>query len=149
MLIALSASPVLGENLSDVQGSFSGFGVGVVVQFPTLQASDSGAGTASQIGQFAFTMIQIVNLASSTGGGSFVLAFPNGDKIYGSVVGAADPSNPAHIVLNLAIAGGTGRFRDATGSLIFDRTTDLSTLPAFESNYGTVKGTISTPRSAN
>jgi hypothetical protein len=101
MLIVLSASPILGENLSNVQGSFSGFGAGVV-QGGTLLASDSGSGTASQIGQFNFTMLQIVDLATSNGSGGFVLAFPNGDKIYGSLFGAAVQSNPAHIVLSSA-----------------------------------------------
>lgn len=144
MLIALSASTVLGENLSNVQGSFNAVGVGVV-QGGTLLASDGGSGTASHIGQFSFTMLQTINLATLTGSGSFVLAFPSGDKIYGSLLGAVDPSN-GHIVLSLTIAGGTGRFQDATGSLIFERFfSDTSTLPAFETNGGSVKGTISIP----
>ena len=144
VLIAGSASSALADDPSNVQGSFSGYGVGAI-EGGTLVASDSGWGTASQIGQFTFTMLQTVNLATSNGSGGFVLAFSNGDKLYGSLSGAADPSDPAHIVLSLAIAGGTGRFRDATGTLTFDRHSDFSTLPAFESNYGTVTGAISTP----
>src|SRR5262249_31465261 len=121
------------------------FGVGVV-QGGTLMASDSGSGTASQIGKFTFSIVKIADLAKLTGSGGFVMALPNGDKMYGEILGAGDPSNPAHEIITLTIAGGTGRFQGATGSLTFDRMIDFSTLPAFESNYGTVNGTISTPR---
>ncbi len=81
----------------------------------------------------------------------FFLAFPNGDVIYGSFSGQAEPTdtpNVGHIVEHLTINGGTGRFEGATGSLTFDRFIDQSTLPAFESHSGTVTGTISTPASS-
>src|SRR3954462_4872246 len=80
----LLASPVLAENFSKVQGSFNGYGVGIV-QGGTLLASDSGSGAASQIAKFTFTMLQMVDLATQSGSGSFLLVFPSGDVIYGSL----------------------------------------------------------------
>ena len=147
VLGVLSTSPVLAENFSKVQGSFNGYGTGIV-QGGTLLASDSGSGAASQIGTFTFTMIQIVDLATQSGHGSFLVVFPSGDVIYGSLSGGVVPTDPARIALNLTIAGGTGRFQNATGSLTFDRYSDFSTLPAYETNSGTVTGTITTPTAA-
>jgi len=50
------------------------------------------------------------------------------------------------IVEILTINGGTGRFAGATGNLTFNRITDESTLPAYESHTGTMTGTINTPK---
>ncbi len=144
VLSVLSASPVLAENFSKVQGSFNGYGVGTV-QGGALLASDSGSGAASQIGKFTFTMLQMVDMATQSGSGSFLLVFPSGDVIYGSLSGGVVPPEPAHVVLSLTIAGGTGRFQNATGTLTFDRYSDFSTLPAYETNSGTLTGTITTP----
>src|SRR3954470_975143 len=75
VLSVLSAFPIFAENFSNVQGSFNGYGVGIL-QGGTLLASDSGSGTASQIGRFTFTMLQIVDPATQIGSGSFLLVFP-------------------------------------------------------------------------
>jgi hypothetical protein len=147
LAVLSTSSPVLAENFSNVQGSFNGYGVGIV-QGGSLLASDSGSGAASQIGKFTFTMLQIVDLATQSANGSFLLVFPTGDVIFGSLSGAVVPPDPAHIVLNLTIAGGTGRFQYATGTLTFDRHSDFSTLPAYETNSGTVTATITIPTAA-
>ena len=144
-LLVLSASAVFAQvnNLS-VLGSFDGHGIGVV-QGTTLQASGSGSGSASQIGRFTYVLNATVNLLTGSGGGVFLLVFSNGDVIHGSFSGQGGPMG--HVIETLTINGGTGRFQGATGSLTFDRMIDQSTLPAFESHSGTVKGTISTPAS--
>ena len=90
-----------------------------------------------------------VDLATGNGSGVFVLVFFNGDVIYGSFTGHGGPTNTpnvGHIVEQLTINGGTGRFQGATCSLTFDRLEDGSTLPAFTSTSGTLTGTISTPK---
>jgi hypothetical protein len=142
MLTVLSTSAALAhvKNLS-VLGSFDGHGIGVV-QGGTLQASAGGAGNASHIGRFTYDATVNVN-GSSTG--VFLLVFNNGDVIHGSFTGLGGPTDPnvGHIVENLTINGGTGRFEGATGSLTLDRILDQSTLPAFESHAGTLTGTIS------
>ena len=150
MSIVLSASAVLAEvKTLNVQGSLDGHGIGVV-QGGTLQASAAGAGNASNIGRFIYVMNATVNGNGSSGSstGVFLLAFNNGDVIHGSFTGFGSLTGPnaGHIVENLTINGGTGRFEGATGSLTLDRTVDLSTLPAYDSHAGTLTGTISTPK---
>ena len=144
MLTVLSTSAALAhvKNLS-VLGSFDGNDIGVV-QGGTLQASGGGAGNASHIGRFTYIVNATVNSDNSSTG-VFLLVFNNGDVIHGSLAGLGEVTAPnaAHIVENLTINGGTGRFEGATGSLKFDRIVDGSTLPAFESTSGTLTGTIS------
>ena len=148
MLTVLSTSAAFAQvkNLS-VRGSFDGHGIGVV-QGGTLQASGGGAGNASHIGRFTYVLNATVNLGLTTSTGVFLLAFNNGDVIHGSFTGVGGPAGPneGHIVENLTINGGTGRFEGATGSLTLDRIVDQSTLPAFESHSGTLTGTISIPK---
>src|SRR4051812_17493589 len=144
MLTVLSTSAALAhvKNLS-VLGSFDGHGIGVD-QAGTLQASGGGEGNASHIGRFTYLLNATVNVNGSTG--VFLLVFNNGDVIHGSFTGRQVPTdtpNVAHTVENLTINGGTGRFEGATSSLTLDRTFDLTTLPAFESDAGTLTGTIS------
>jgi hypothetical protein len=145
MLTVLSTSAALAhvKNLS-VLGSFDGYDIGVV-QGGTLQASGSGAGSAAHIGRFTYLVNATVNPDNSSTG-VFLLVFNNGDVIHGSLTGLGESTAPnaAHIVENLTINGGTGRFEGATGTLKFDRIADGSTLPAFESSSGTLTGTIST-----
>jgi len=144
MLTVLSTSAALAhvKNLS-VLGSFDGNDIGVV-QGGTLQASGGGAGNASHIGRFTYIVNATVNSDNSSTG-VFLLVFNNGDVIHGSLTGLGEITAPnaAHIVENLTINGGTGRFEGATGSLKFDRIVDASTLPAFDSHAGTLTGTIS------
>jgi hypothetical protein len=144
LLLVLSASTVLaqGNNFS-VLGSFAGHDIGVVQG--ALQASGSGAGSASHIGRFTYLVNATVDLASGNSTGVFLLVFANDDVIYGWLSGHGDPTG--HIVEHLTINGGTGRFQGAAGSLTFDRTADGSTLPAFESTSGILTGTIGTPDS--
>lgn len=146
-LMFLSASALLAQgNTLSVRGSLSGYGIGVVEA--TLQATASGKGNASQIGGFSYALNASVDLTSGAGKGVFLLSFPNGDVIYGSFAGQGGPTstpNVGHIVENLTINGGTGRFQGATGSLTLDRFVDQSTLPAFESHSGTLTGTIIRP----
>ena len=151
MLTVLSTSAAFaqGKNLS-VRGSFDGHSVGVV-QGGTLQASGGGAGNASHIGRFTYVMQATVNLTNtntSISTGVFLLAFNNGDVIHGSFTGVGGPPGPneGHIVENLTINGGTGRFEGATGSLTLDQIVDQSTAPAFLSHSGTLTGTISIPK---
>jgi hypothetical protein len=142
MLMVLSAAVVLAQvNSLTVKGSFSGHGIGVF-HGGTLQATATGAGAASQIGQFSYALNATVDSGGSSTG-VFLLIFSNGDVIYGSFTGTGTPNG--HIQEYLTINGGTGRFQGATGSLVFDRFVDPSTLPAFESHAGTVTGSISTP----
>ena len=142
MLAVLSTSAALAQVKGfSVRGSFAGHAI-AIAQGGTLQASGGGAGNASHIGRFTYVVNATVNGVNSTG--VFLLSFNNGDVIHGSLTGLGEITGPAeaHIVENLTINGGTGRFEGATGSLTLDRIADLSTLPAFDSHSGTLTGTI-------
>jgi hypothetical protein len=147
ILTVLSTSAALAQVWNfNVRGSFDGHGIGVV-QGGTLQASAGGSGNASHLGRFTYVLNATVNLVNGSSTGGFVLAFNNGDVIHGSFTGLGEPSGPneSHIIENLTINGGTGRFEGAIGTLTLDRIVDQSTLPAFESHTGTLTGTISKP----
>jgi hypothetical protein len=151
LLLVLTASTVLAQNQKNnfsVLGSFSGHDIGVV-QGGTLQATESGVGTASHIGRFNFALNATVDLATAHATGVFLMVLSNGDVIYGSFSGQGNMISPnlGHIVEHMTINGGTGRFQGATGDFTLDRLQDQSTLPAFDSTSGTLTGTISTPPS--
>jgi hypothetical protein len=144
VLMTIWATAVLAQP-NYVRGSLSGHDVGVFYG-PTRIAAGSTEGIMSGFGRFTCTLLAIIDPATRNAVGTFVLAFSNGDVIYGSYVGHGDfTPTQAHIVEQLSIKGGTGRLHGATGSLTFDRVGDLSTQPNFGSTSGTVTGTINTP----
>ena len=154
LLMVLSASAVLAEDakVNNVQfkGAFDGHDNGVV-QGATLVANASGAGTASHIGRFTYTTKATVDLTTGLGTGVFQLVVANGDVINGSFVGRGgetDTPNVGHIIELVAITGGTGRFRGASGDCTLDRLVDETTVPNTLTS-GSLTGTISTPASNN
>lgn len=148
LFVLMSASAVAAQ--VKVTGALSGHSIGTV-QAGFLQAAGSGTGTASHIGRFRYLVQATVDPAGRSEG-VFLLVFSSGDVIYGSVAGRGPsppppPPEPVRITEQLTITGGTGRFQGASGTLTFDRLSDLSTLPAYDSHSGTVTGSISTPGS--
>ena len=77
----------------NVTGALTGHEI-FTVQAGILQASGSGTGTASHIGQFRFLIQATVNPAGSSEG-VFLLVFSNGDLIYGSLAGQGDTPPPS------------------------------------------------------
>jgi hypothetical protein len=146
MLTVLSTAALAQVKNLSVRGSFDGHSLGVF-QGGTLQASLGGSGNLSHLGRFTYVANATVSPAN-TSTGVFLLVFNNGDVIHGSFTGLGGPTGPneAHIVENLTVNGGTGRFEGATGTLTFDRIVDVSTLPAFASDSGILTGTISKPK---
>jgi len=149
VLVLISASALAAQ--VNVTGVLAGNDIGTD-QAGILQASGSGTGTASHIGQFRYLIQATVNPAGSSEG-VFLLVFSNGDLIYGSLAGQGDTPPPpppalAHITEQLTITGGTGRFKGASGTVTFNRLVDTSTFPFYDSYSGTLTGTISTPGSS-
>ena len=130
-----------------VLGSLQGHGTGVVESAGILQHAVSCEGTASQIGRFTLLMHETVNLGALTGTGVFLLSFPNGDVIFGTVAGNGEPpiAHLAHVVEHLHILGGTGHFQGASGDLTIDSFSDDSTIPFYDAISGLLSGTINTP----
>jgi len=103
-----------------------------------------GAGHATQLGKFAMTYDAEVNLVTRVGIGSVEFVAANGDRLFADILGQSTPSgtpNVVSIVEVLTITGGTGRFADATGSLISTRLKDQVT----GDTSGSFDGTIDIP----
>jgi hypothetical protein len=100
------------------------------VQFPTVTIAGIGAGNATQFGKFTMTYEAEVNLLNRVGVGSVEFIAANGDRLFADMLGQSTPTatpNLISIVEILTITGGTGRFADATGSLIAERLKDQVT----------------------
>jgi hypothetical protein len=134
--------------------SFKGYLQGSEVD--TLQGSPPDAlsvdgrvaGIATHLGQFTLTYKANVKLPEGSSTGSGELVADNGDRIFISLVGQGNPSNPDTPTLNTiveinTVTGGTGRFSGAIGSFTTKRLADVGT--GFTS--GSVQGTILFPHS--
>lgn len=155
-LLLAPAATVFGQGRPvNVIGALHGQGGGTIVGFATLQAAASGTGSMSQFGQFQYTQQATVDLPSATGSGFLMLTFSNGDTLYGRFSGKGDapsplPGTPMKIAETMTIQGGTGRFQRATGTIKFDRLSELhfdeaGRLPVYDSHSGVISGTINIP----
>ena len=145
---ALAGPAVAAEKLVPFSGSLQGNETGTV-QFPTLLIDGSGTGIATQLGRFTATWKETVNLLDLpvSGTGSMHLIAANGDSIFTTHVGQAEPTGTPgvfRIVEINTITGGTGRFAGAKGSFTMERLADETT--GFTS--GSFRGTITSPGSA-
>jgi hypothetical protein len=110
-------------------------------QFPTLTVAGIGTGNATHLGGFSMTYDAEVNLVTRVGIGSFEFIAANGDRVFADSLGQATPTstpNVVSIVEILTITGGTGRFADATGTVISTRLFDQVT----GNTSGSFDGTI-------
>ena len=103
-------------------------------------------GIATHVSQFTLTYKVTVDLSDGSATGSGELIAADGDRIFISIVGQGEPTNPDTPDLNRiveidAIKGGTGRFAGALGSITIKRLVDLAT--GFTS--GSVHGIILFP----
>jgi hypothetical protein len=111
------------------------------VQFPTVTIAGIGAGNATQLGKFTMTYAAEVNLLTRVGIGSVEFIAANGDRLFADILGQSAPTgtpNVISIVEILTITGGTGRFADATGSLLSARLKDQVTGDTSGSFDGTI-----------
>jgi hypothetical protein len=111
------------------------------VQFPILTVGGSGTGNATHLGKFTMTYEAEVNLLTHVGIGSVEFIAANGDLVFADILGQSTPTgtpNVVSIVEILTITGGTGRFADATGSVISTRLLDQVTGDTSGSFDGTI-----------
>ena len=110
------------------RGSFEGTEVDQVAP-PNLLVNGTADGTATHLGRYTATFTVVVDLATSSSVGSIVLVAANGDGLSGTFTGQGTASAPnvAHIIENVTITGGTGRFVGASGTFTIDRTLDQLT----------------------
>ena len=110
------------------RGSFEGTEVNQVVP-PNLLVNGTAEGTATHLGRYSATFTVVVDLATSSSIGSIAFVAANGDGLTGTFtgLGTAIAPNVAHIIENVTISGGTGRFAGASGTFTIDRTLDQLT----------------------
>jgi hypothetical protein len=110
------------------RGSFEGTENDQVVP-PNLLVNGTATGTATHLGRYEATFSVVVTLATSSSTGSITLVAANGDELAGTLTGQGTTIAPnvAHIIENVSIIGGTGRFAGATGTFTIDRTLDQLT----------------------
>ena len=98
-----------------------------IVTFPTLLAEGSAEGTATHLGRYTAEFNATVNVLDGTSTGSFTFRAANGDQLFCTFVGLGVGEPIAAITETLTITGGTGRLAGASGSLVVQRTLDLTT----------------------
>jgi len=111
---------------------------------PMLQQRITGIGQSSHLGEGTFVAISTLNLTTPppfqlAGAATFYAA--NGDTFYTSFAGTSTPSTGGSsiVVMTHTINGGTGRFENATGTLIGHAIAN----PARTTSIVTYEGTIS------
>ena len=122
------------------RGSFQAVEI-PAVQFPIVTIAGSGTGVATQLGKFTMTYAAEVNLLTRVGIGSVEFIAANGDRLFADILGQSTPTatpNVVSIVEILTITGGTGRFADATGTVISTRLLDQVTGDTSGSFEGTI-----------
>jgi hypothetical protein len=100
----------------------------------------NGAGEATHLGRFTLTSeFTVTPPPASTASGTATWTAANGDEIFTSTAGQAVITFPvAAIAETHTIIGGTGRFVDASGSLVVNRSLNLPTLVSSASLTGTI-----------
>jgi len=112
-----------------VKGSFSAM-ESTVVNPSTLDITFEATGCAQNLGFFSLSIDETVTLPALSSQGTFQLETSCGDTVFGTVLGQATLSadqSEASIVEQLTITGGTGRFKNATGTLTTHRLLDRAT----------------------
>lgn len=106
---------------------------------------ETGSGNSTHLGAFVWSDVETVNFCTVPGGvsvvGSFVMTAANGDAVTGDLTttGLFQMNGDLLIDGTYSIAGGTGRFVDATGEGLVNITAQLSPGLPFA---GTIEGTI-------
>ena len=100
----------------------------------------SGVGTATHLGRFTLASeFTVAPPPASTAVGEATWTAANGDEIFTTVVGQAVITFPvASIIETHTITGGTGRFAEASGSFVVERSLHVQTLISSASFIGTI-----------
>ena len=136
------AGPVSAGEQVPFRGSLSGTATVTPLGGPMVAVEISATGTATHLGRFTLRAPHVVNQATLTAVGTYLITAANGDTITADLAGTAqmvEPPNVIAITETATVTGGTGRFAGATGSIqvtrMFNRATGVTT--------GTLEGWIS------
>jgi hypothetical protein len=141
LLLSLAPRVSAGEQIP-FKGTLSGTAVITPLNPPIVSVAIDATGTATHIGRFTLAAPHVVNQATLTAVGTYLITAANGDTITADLAGTAamvEPPNVLAITETATVTGGTGRFAGATGSIqverVFNRATGVTT--------GTLDGWIS------
>jgi hypothetical protein len=140
------------QNGSDLpfQGSFTGQSSSVVDCPPicpptTHTVSGTDEGTATHLGRFSATFVDVVDMATATSTGTIDFTAANGDHLFTTTAGGQEaftPPNISSVRLVATITGGTGRFAGATGTFTVRFTQEIDFANATASIFGDLQGYI-------
>ncbi len=143
LLVGL-AGPVSAGGEVPFRGTLAGTASVTPLTPPMVSVRIEATGTATHIGRFTLQAPHVVNQATLTAVGTYLITAANGDTITADLAGTAtmvEPPNVVSITETATVTGGTGRFAGATGTIqverIFNRATGVTT--------GTLTGWISNP----
>lgn len=115
-----------------IRGTDMGTSSSTVTSDPKIILTrDTAQGELTHLGRYSMTARELVNLSNlEITGGEFTITTQNGDTLTGTYSGAGKTSStPNVITYDVAgpITGGTGRFANASGVILFLGTADLAT----------------------
>ena len=110
---------------------------------PMLQQRITGVGSSSHLGKTSFVALPTLNLTTPPPfnlNGTAVFTASNGDEFYTSFTGTATPNGQGAniVVMTHSITGGTGRFTNASGTIIGNTVA----VPGHTEGFITYEGTI-------
>jgi hypothetical protein len=153
ILTAAFATPAAAQKQVPFKGTIQGQDTDKGFTSPGMFLVESnGAGIATLLGRFTFTLQTTINVANLTDTGVAHLTAANGDTIdatYTSVMPAELTATPDGVVFSIkevyTITGGTGRFAGAQGSFFVERVAD----PQKFVTFGSFTGSITPPGAAH
>jgi hypothetical protein len=144
-LLLCLAGPVSAGDQVPFKGTLAGTASITPLTPPMVAVRIEATGTATYLGRFTLEAPHVVNQATLTAVGTYLITAANGDTITADLAGTAtmvDPPNVVAITETATVTGGTGRFAGATGTIqverVFNRATGVTT--------GTLQGWISLAR---
>jgi hypothetical protein len=95
-----------------------GWGVGDHACGALLPVFVETTGTGSQLGRYAYSARECVDLGAGTYAGSFTMTAANGDTLVGTYAGTFTVDGGGNILYEQTntVTGGTGRFANASGA---------------------------------
>jgi hypothetical protein len=139
-------------------GSFTSTGSSVANCPPTCpptthQVTADHKGTATYLGQFTSTSLDVVDMATTASTGTFTFTAANGDQLVATTAGAQSEFIPPNIAkprlvarLVADIVSGTGRFAGATGTFTIELVLVIDFATATHTGTGSFEGRINLHR---
>jgi hypothetical protein len=140
-IVAIADAATAGE-MAPFNGTLEGSFTATSTPPPSINRQLNATGKATLLGDFTYDFPHSVDrsVTPATGIGYSNFTAANGDKVFAFITGQATLAIPGmlHAVENGTILGGTGRFTNASGSFVIDRSIDTVKLTTIGSFDGTI-----------